>query len=152
MFATPSLEILGHTISATGAAPTADHAAGIKNCPPPQDIKQLQRFLGMVNFYRCFLPKCAQILKPLTDLLKGGAKALERTNSAQEAFQNAKRLLAAAVPLQHPAPNAELLMPPIPISEGSCNKNQATIGDHLVFSPTNSQTRNHVIPLMIVNY
>jgi hypothetical protein len=27
---------------------------------------------------------------------------------SQEAFQNAKRLLAAAVPLQHPAPNTEL--------------------------------------------
>jgi hypothetical protein len=108
VFATPSLEILGHTISATGAAPMPDHAAEIKNCPPPQDIKQLQRFLGMVNFYRRFLPKCVQMLKPLTDLLKGGAKTLEWTVSTQEAFQNAKRLLAAAVPLQHPAPNAEL--------------------------------------------
>jgi cleavage and polyadenylation specificity factor subunit 1 len=29
VFATPSLEILGHRISATGAAPTADHAAEI---------------------------------------------------------------------------------------------------------------------------
>jgi hypothetical protein len=45
----------------------------------------------------------------LTDLLKGGAKTLEWTAaSAQEAFQNAKRLLVAAVPLQHPAPNAAL--------------------------------------------
>ncbi len=34
VFAAPSLEILGHMISATGAAPTADHAAEIKNCPP----------------------------------------------------------------------------------------------------------------------
>jgi putative transposase len=64
VFATPSLDILGHRISATGAAPTADHAAKIKNCPPPQDIKQLQRFLRMVNFYRLFLPECAQVLKP----------------------------------------------------------------------------------------
>jgi hypothetical protein len=47
VFATPSLEILGNRISLTGAAPTADHAAEIKNCPPPQDVKQLQRFLGM---------------------------------------------------------------------------------------------------------
>jgi hypothetical protein len=47
-------------------------------------------------------------LKPLTDLLKGGAKTLEWTVSAQEAFQNAKRLLATSVPLQHPARNAEL--------------------------------------------
>ncbi len=33
----------------------ADHTAEIENCPPPQDIKQLQRFLGMVNFYCFFL-------------------------------------------------------------------------------------------------
>ncbi len=64
VFAAPSLEILGYTISATGAGPTADHAAEIENCPPPQDIKQLQSFLGMVNFYRRFLPNCAQVLKP----------------------------------------------------------------------------------------
>jgi hypothetical protein len=98
VFSTPSFEILGHNISATGVVPTAIQAAEIKNCPPPQDIKQLQCFLGMVNFYCCFLPKCAQVLKPLTDLLKGGAKTLEWTTSAQEAFQNAKCLLAA-VPL-----------------------------------------------------
>jgi hypothetical protein len=42
--------------------------------PPPQDTKQLQRFLGMVNFYSHFLPNCAQVLKPLIDLLKGGQK------------------------------------------------------------------------------
>jgi hypothetical protein len=80
----------------------------LQNCPPPQDIKQLQRFLGMVNFYRRFLPNCAQVLKPLTNLLKGGPKTLQWTAAAQEAFQQAKRLLTAAVPLQHPAPNAEL--------------------------------------------
>jgi hypothetical protein len=62
----------------------------------------------MVNFYHRFLPNYAQVLKLLTDLLKRGAKTLEWTASAQEAFQNAKRLLAAAVPLQHPAPNTEL--------------------------------------------
>ncbi len=33
---------------------------------------------------------------------------MEKTASAQEAFQNAKCLLVAAVPLQHPAPTAEL--------------------------------------------
>jgi hypothetical protein len=91
-----------------GAAPTADHAAKIKLCLPPQKIKQLQRFLGMVKFYRRFLPNCTQVLRPLTDLLKGRAKMLEWTASAQEAFQGAKRLLAAAVPLLHPTPTAGL--------------------------------------------
>ncbi len=131
VFATPSLEILGHRISATGAAPTANHAAEIENCPPPQDIKQLQRFPGMLNFYRRFLPNCAQVLKPLTDLLRGGAKTLERTISTQEAFQNAKRLLAAAVPLQHPTPNAELSLATIAYDTHIGGVMQQKSGDHL---------------------
>ncbi len=115
----------------------------------------MQRFLGMINFYRRFLPKCAQILKPLTDLLKGGAKTLEWIVSAQEAFQNAKRLLAAAVPLQHPAPNAELSSATDASNTHIGGVMQKKSGDYwrpLDFSPTNSQTRNHVIPLLIVNY
>jgi hypothetical protein len=76
--------------------------------PPPQDIKQLQRFLSMVNFYCCFLPNCTQVLRPLTDLLKGRVQEDEWTASVQGAFQNAKHLLATAVPLQHPTPHAEL--------------------------------------------
>jgi hypothetical protein len=80
---------------------------------------------------------------------------LEWTVSTQEAFQNAKSLLAAAVPLQHPAPNAELSLATDASDthiRGVMQKNQATIGDHLVFSLANSQTWNRVIPLLIVNY
>jgi hypothetical protein len=129
VFAAPSLEIFGHTISATGAAPTAHHAAEIKKCPPPQDIKQLQRFLGMVNFYRRFLPNCAQVLKPLTDLLKGGAKTLQWTATAQEDsrepsaswrrrchFNTLPQMLSFLSPLT----------PPILTSEGSCSKKPVT--------------------------
>ncbi len=49
IFAVPSLEILGCKISAAGQPPTAAHTVEIELCTPPQDIKQLQRFLGMVN-------------------------------------------------------------------------------------------------------
>ncbi len=115
--------------------------------PPPQDIKQLQRFLGMVNFYHRFLPNCAQILKPLTDLLKGGAKTLEWTVCAQEAFQNAKRLLAAAVPLQHPAPNVELSLATDASDSHIGGVMQQKSGDHwrpLAFLP---QAHRHGITL-----
>ncbi|MFO0005946.1 MAG: hypothetical protein ACK559_32955 [bacterium] len=43
--------------------------------PEPTNISELQAFLGTVNFYRRFLPAAAKILKPLTDLLVGGAAA-----------------------------------------------------------------------------
>jgi hypothetical protein len=58
VFAVPTLDILSQMISAAGLALTAGHTAAINTCPPPhtQDIKQLQRFLGMVNFTVVFFP------------------------------------------------------------------------------------------------
>ncbi len=52
VFEGPSLEILGHTISAIGAAPTADHAAEIKSCPPPSGYQTT----ATLPWYGKFLP------------------------------------------------------------------------------------------------
>ncbi len=41
----------------------------IQNFPRLLDKKQLQSFLGLVNFDRRFIPAAAQILLPLTDAL-----------------------------------------------------------------------------------
>jgi hypothetical protein len=86
----------------------AKHTTAMDVCPPPQDIKHLQCFLGTVNLYRHFIPRCTQVWQPLTDLPKSRIKILEWTTAAEEAFQSAKPLPATAVPLQHTAPNDEL--------------------------------------------
>jgi hypothetical protein len=100
------------------------------NIVPPEDIKQLQHFLSMVNFYHRFLPYCAQVLHPLTYLLKGGPKILEWTAMAQEAFQNAKCFLAKAVPLQHPSPQAELSLATDTSDTHICGVMQQKSGEH----------------------
>jgi hypothetical protein len=100
----------------------------------------LQHFLGMVNFYRRFLPNCAQVLHPLTNLRKGGPRTLQWTAATQESFQKIKRLLAAAMPLQHPSPTAELSLATDASDThigGGMQQNQATIGGPLDFSPEN---------------
>ncbi len=70
-------------MSETGLTPFPRHVAAVQSFPPPQDIKQLQRFLG-------FLPSVVQTLKPLTDLLRGCPKTLEWSAAAEAAFQAAK--------------------------------------------------------------
>jgi len=105
-FAVSSLKFLGHMVSKEGIAPLPQHVAAIQEFPPPQDIKQLQQFLGLVNFYLRFLPAIARTLKPLTDLLHGNPKSL--TRSAAAAFGAAKAALMSAVSLSHPAPQATL--------------------------------------------
>jgi hypothetical protein len=42
--------------------------------PRPSTVKELQMFLGMVNFYSRFLPGVARALRPLTDCLRGCPK------------------------------------------------------------------------------
>jgi hypothetical protein len=44
------LEYLGHKISAAGVLPLPSHVAAIQDFPHPSIIKELQAFLGMVNF------------------------------------------------------------------------------------------------------
>jgi hypothetical protein len=95
-------------VDEAGVTPLPRHVAAVQDCPPPTDIKQLQRFLGLINFYRRFLPAVARILQPLTDLLKGSPKVLLWSPAAEAAFVAAKAALVAAVPLCHPAPNAIL--------------------------------------------
>jgi hypothetical protein len=86
IIAVPTLEIHSHTISAAGSTPTAVHIAAIDSCPHPQDINQLQRFLGMVYFYHHFLPGCDHFLRPIIDLLRGSPKTLEGIAAAEEAL------------------------------------------------------------------
>jgi hypothetical protein len=108
VFAVSSLKFLGDMVDEAGVTPLPKHVAAVQDCPPPTDIKQLQRFLGLINFYRRFLPAVARTLKPLTDLLKGSPKVLLWSPAADAAFVAAKAALVAAVLLCHPAPNATL--------------------------------------------
>jgi cleavage and polyadenylation specificity factor subunit 1 len=108
VFAVKSLKFLGHMVDEDGIRPLPKHVTAIQAVQPPRDVKQLQRFLGMVNFYRRFLPGIARVLKPLTDLLKGSPKVLLWPAEAAAAFSAAKVALISAVPLSHPAPDAEL--------------------------------------------
>jgi len=64
----------------------------------------------MFNFFRRYIPSAAAILKPLTDVLASNLKKLQWSPELQTAFEAAKTALAAAAPLAHPDPAAELAL------------------------------------------
>ena len=84
------------------------HSTAISAFPQPSDKPSLQRFLGMVNFYRKFLRSAAQVLAPLTDALKGPGKTISWTPLMNSAFNRAKQLLSAVPELVHPQSNAAI--------------------------------------------
>ncbi|BHF78003.1 hypothetical protein SprV_0602111300 [Sparganum proliferum] len=96
-----SLEFLGHLIDSNGIRPLPSKFAAIRDFPPPTSKRQLQRFLGMVNFYRRFLPNCADTILPLTNLLSGSKRTFELTPATLTSFEQVKALLADATLLTH---------------------------------------------------
>jgi hypothetical protein len=65
VFGVEEVKFLGHHVNATGVAPIASRVAAILEHPQPTTVKELQGFLGVINFYRRFVPAAARILKPL---------------------------------------------------------------------------------------
>jgi hypothetical protein len=80
MLAISELDFLGHHISAAGVAPLQDNVQVILDFPKPADCKALQRFLGMMNFYRRFLLGIAGTLLLPTTTLSGKIWIFYRRN------------------------------------------------------------------------
>ena len=105
-----SLDFLGFHVDQDGVTPLEEKVEAIKNTPRPTTIKELQRFLGMCNYYRRFIPKVAQHAFHLHEVLKGKPKPrkLVWSDDCEQSFKAMKEALAAAAMLRHPRPNAHL--------------------------------------------
>ena len=68
-FSVPRVKYLGHVVSHSGIQPDPDKVSAIHNFSTPQNITDIQRFLGMINQLAKFVPHVATITKPIRDLL-----------------------------------------------------------------------------------
>jgi transposase InsO family protein len=107
-FGVKHLTFLGHEIDSNGIRPSSERVQAIKDLPMPDSIKSLRRFIGMVNYYRRFIPHCASISAPLTDALRGTPKSFKITEEQKESINRLKQSISEAVLLQHYAPDAPL--------------------------------------------
>lgn len=114
VFGKPEVNFLGYRVSAAGTQPLESKVQTIQDYPPPKTVKELRRFLGMINFYRRFIPGAAAIQAPLHNLLAGqkikGSQPIVMTPNLMEAFVTAKKSLSEATLLAHPDPRAELII------------------------------------------
>ena len=68
-FAKKEVQFLGYIINENGTRPLAKTVKAIEDFPKPATVKQLRRFLGIINFYRRFISKAARLQSPLKHLL-----------------------------------------------------------------------------------
>ena len=82
-------------MSAEGVAVDPSKVKDILDWEPPTTVHQVQSFLGMAGYYRCFIPNFSTISKSIMGLLKNQAKFVW-SPECEEAFQTLKRLLTTA--------------------------------------------------------
>lgn len=109
------LDFLSHEIDADGIRPSKSRVVAIREFPIPTSIRQIQRFLGMVNYYHRFVPHLAELLAPIHTHLaqltthKRSRKKLEFTwpDECQVMFDRTKTELSCATLLVHPEDDAK---------------------------------------------
>ena len=83
----------------------------IQTFTQPVSRRQLQHFLGLVNFYHRFIPNCTKILVPLHAMVSAKQKVAKTflwSADASSAFIAIKEGLAKATLLSHRIPDAKL--------------------------------------------
>ena len=98
-FASDKVVYLGHTVSQHGIHTDPLKAQAITDLTAPSNLDELRSFLGLVGYYRRFIPRFATVASPLTALTKKGVRFV-RTDLTENAFQVLKTCLSSASIIQ----------------------------------------------------
>jgi hypothetical protein len=113
-FCTHKIEYIGYILARGGIKPQQKKVQAILAINPPNNVKELRKFLGMVQYYRDMWAKRSEMLAPLSDLVgECGETKTTRKNKVkkrpwhwdsihQTAFDNVKTTVAKEVVLAYP--------------------------------------------------
>ena len=62
------IQYLGHIISGEGIAPVPEKLESIQKMLPPRNPKEVKQFLGLIGYYRKFVPQFSDLARPLNAL------------------------------------------------------------------------------------
>ncbi|XP_043972480.1 uncharacterized protein LOC122830832 [Gambusia affinis] len=100
---------LGHIVSGKGISPNPALIKDVQQWNSPNNLQELQTFLGLCNYYRKFVPNFAELASPLHTLLKKGTVFLW-TDEQQSAFMRLKEKLTTAPVLGYPQAEGKFIL------------------------------------------
>ena len=101
-FLKPELHYLGHIITNRGELKVDNRKVEtIQKLEPPSNVKGIRSFIGMVSYYRKFIPNFSQIAEPLTSLTRKDAE-FKWTIDHQNSFDKLKEAVASPPVLHLP--------------------------------------------------
>ena len=98
------VQYLGHLVSGKGIKPLPEKLESVKKMQAPTTPKEIKQFLGLVGYYRKFIPRFADIARPMTNLTRQDI-TFEWTLQCQASFEMLKDALITSPILKYPDPN-----------------------------------------------
>ncbi|CAI7760631.1 unnamed protein product [Closterium sp. NIES-53] len=108
-FALKKVKFLGHMVSAQGVHVDPKKIEAVRTWKTPENVKELQQFLGFANYYNRFVPQYAKIATPLTNLLKKNTP-FKWEDAHQQAMEQLKTALTSAPVLILPDPEKDYVI------------------------------------------
>ncbi|CAI7847335.1 unnamed protein product, partial [Closterium sp. NIES-54] len=108
-FALKKVQFLGHMVSTLGVHVDPKKIEAVRSWKTPENVKELQQFLGFANYYNRFVPQYAKIATPLTNLLKKNT-LFKWEDVHQQAMDQLKTALTSAPVLILPDPEKDYVI------------------------------------------
>jgi hypothetical protein len=106
-----TVNFLGHVIHTDFIGPQSETVGRILSMNQPKTKRQCRSLLGLINFYRRYIPDCATIVTPISDLTKNKAPNNVEWGEAQEtAFKRLKEILSSEPILKLPDLNKDFIL------------------------------------------
>lgn len=96
-----SVTYLGFIITTEGLKTDPKKIEGINKFPQPNNVKNIQSFMGMCNYYRRYIKNYAHLAKPLYNLCKKDSEFVWN-EKCESAFQEFKQILTNSPILIYP--------------------------------------------------
>ena len=104
-----NMKFFGLEFDASGVRPDPGRVADIQRMMAPQNVSQLQEFLGIATYMSPFIPNLSQQTATLRDLVKKDAEFIW-TESHNAAFEATKAIVCREVTLAYFDPQAETVI------------------------------------------
>ena len=95
------IQYLGHLVSEQGFEPLPEKLEAIRNMSHPKTSKEVKQFLGLIGYYRKFIPRFSDLLRPLTRLTRHDSK-FDWMPQCQKSFNHLRELLMEYPILRYP--------------------------------------------------
>lgn len=113
---------LGVTVSAAGIYPQKEKIEAIAKMPVPKTLRAVKSTVGTFSFFRKFIPKFSDIIKPINNLLRKDA-VFKWDEACDKAFNILKEKLISKPILQH----VDFTLPWILRTDASCHASAAVL-------------------------